>query len=82
MIPQGLPPRVPAQPIAQLLQSLPPTPAPDKNAYNATSTEGDKGGLPMEICAFAQGMYAMPQPPGGGKPSPLAMQPGWGGQGR
>ena len=80
--PMGPPPRVPSLPIAQLLQKLPTRPDPSKNAYNATATDGDKGGLPMEICAFAQSMYTMPQMQGGKGGGALALQPGWGGQGR
>jgi hypothetical protein len=47
---QGPAPRVPALPVAQLLQKLPGMPAPDKNAYDTPVKDGSKGGLPMEIC--------------------------------
>jgi len=82
MPPPGPPPRVPKLPVAQLLQKLPAEPARDKDAYNTPSKAGDKGGLPMEICAFAQTMYTMPQIHDN-KPNPaMGLQPGWGGQNR
>lgn len=82
MQPQGPAPRVPNLPVAQLLQKLPGTPAPEKNAYDAPIKDGDKGGLPMEICAFAQTVYVRPQVQPGPPNPAMALQPGWGGQGR
>lgn len=77
------PPRVPPLPIAQLLNKLPGTPGPNESAYDSKYEAGSKGGLPMEIVAFAQGMYVPPHlPPPTGAPPPISPQPGWGGQGR
>jgi len=77
------PPRVQPLPIAQLIDKLPGTPEPGGSAYDKQYESGEKGGLPLEIVAFAQGLYIMPQiPPAGQKPQPLAPQPGWGGMGR
>jgi hypothetical protein len=81
--PPAPPLRVQPLPIAQLINKLPGTPKPGESAYDHKYEEGEKGGLPMEIVAFAQGLYVPPQiPPAGQQGQPLAPQPGWGGQGR
>jgi hypothetical protein len=80
--PPAPPPRVAPLPIAQLINKLPGTPPPGHSAYDENHEE-EKGGLPMEIVAFAQGLYIPPQvPPAGNQGQPLAPQPGWGGAGR
>jgi hypothetical protein len=81
--PPAPPPRVPPLPIAQLLNKLPGNPAPGESAYDSKYNPGEKGGLPMEIVAFSQTMYTVPQAtPPKGPPPPMSPQPGWGGAGR
>lgn len=83
MMGQNIPqPRIPKLPVAQLLQKIPAEPDAGSNAYDAPAKEGEKGGLPMEICAFAQTMYAMPTVNNTNSGQGMALQPGWGGQGR
>lgn len=83
--PPAPPPRVPPLPLAQLLQAAPSAPPPNQDAYSRPVNVTEKGGLPLEICAFAQGIYAanqhqhqLPQQ----KQDSKALQPGWGGQGK
>jgi hypothetical protein len=80
---QPPPPRVQPLPIAQLINKLPGSPKIGESAYDRQFDPEDKGGLPMEIVAFAQSMYVPPQiPPSGKQGSSLSPLPGWGGQGR
>ena len=76
------PPRVPQLPIAQLIQKMPSNPPPETNAYDNPAKAGDKGGLPLEICAFAQSVYMHPQMQPGGASGAVGLEPGWGGKGR
>ena len=76
--------RVAPLPIAQLMQAAPADPPPEKDAYEQPVRAGKKGELPMEIVAFAQGVYQKPQPQQqqGNKGNGLGLQPGWGGKGK
>lgn len=73
-------------PAPQPVQAPPPPPAPAPGGFFEPPKPPKRGGLPLDIVASIQNMYAKekqaPAPPPGAQRQSLDLQPGWGGQGR